>query len=210
MVSHLTKHPSVATAYAAYTNQGFLLREAGLVAKLLLADMSREAILHEVVEGDLFQLAAVASRRTTLQVLLRRFEGAPASLLTQLSEGVPELRRLTNLYLIFLKHRLLREFVAEVLLDAASRLSYVVTKGDVNAFMVFKRSQVDELQGWSEATVGKAQSNLVNLCINAGILEKESAGLIVQLQSVPASLRDELEAAGRQNFRRLLLDQAVL
>ena len=209
MVSNLNQHPAVETAYAAYTNQGFLLREAGLVAELLLANMSREAILHEVVEGDLFQLASVASRKTTLQVLLRRFEGAPPSLLSQLS-GSPELRRLTNLYLIFLKHRLLREFVAEVLLDAASRLSYVVTKGDVNVFMVFKRSQVDELERWSEATATKAQSNLVNLCVNAGILEKNAAGLMVQLQNVPAALSSELRAAGRQSFRRLLLDQAVL
>ncbi len=49
-------------------------------------------------------------------------------MLTLLSEGSLELRRLTNAYLILLKHRLLREFIAEVMTRGGQfRLSYTVT-----------------------------------------------------------------------------------
>jgi hypothetical protein len=131
-------------------------------------------------------------------------------MLTLLSEGSLDLRRLTNTYLILLKHRLLREFIAEVILESASRLSYTVPQTEVNAFMVFKRNQVPEIEGWSESTVGKVRSSLLNLCVNAGLLKKVAAGWSIQTQHVPTALREELASAQRQKFLRLLLDPEAI
>lgn len=210
MMATIEKHPPVQQTYAAYTQQGFLLREVGLVAERLIAGIPEAELKQEVLEDDLFQLASAASRKTALMAIRRRLEGVPISLLTLLSEGSLDLRRLTNTYLILLKHRLLREFIAEVILEAASRLSYTVPQAEVNAFMVYKRNQVPEIEGWSEATVGKVRSSLVNLCVNAGLLERVASGWSIQTQHVPAALREELAGAQRQRFLRLLLDPEAI
>lgn len=210
MMDTMQRHPPVQQTYAAYTQQGFLLREVGLVAERLLAGVTEAELKREVVEDDLFQLASAASRKTALTAIRQRLEGVPTPMLTLLSEGSLDLRRLTNTYLILLKHRLLREFIVEVVLEAASRLSYTVPQAEVNAFMVFKRNQVPEIEGWSEATVGKVRSSLVNLCVNAGLLEKVAAGWSIQTQHLPTALREELASAQRQKFRRLLLDPEAI
>jgi hypothetical protein len=198
-------HPPVQQRYLARTNQGFLLREVSLVAERLLAGATKDELSRDVVAADLFQLPSVESRKTTLQAVRKRLEGVPLPLLAFLDEGSLDLRRLTNLYLILLQNRLLREFIAEVVLEALSRFAYTVPPSEVNAFMVHKRNQVPEIDAWSEATLEKARSNLVNLCVSAGLLQKVKGDLSVQPQSVPPALREELASAQRQEFLRLLL-----
>lgn len=206
----MIEHPPIRRTYAAFTNQGFLLREVSCTAELLQSNATETDVRREVVENDLYQLASKASRKTSVNAVLRRLEAVPPSLLEFLAHGSLDLRRLTNLYLILLQHRLLREFVAEVVLEALSRFAYQVPNTEVSAFMTHKRNQVPEIDNWSEATLGKARSNLVNICVSAGLLHREAGGWSIQPQSVPASLRQELTDAERQKFLRLLLDPEVI
>ena len=55
--------------------------------------------------------------------------------------GNPDTRRLTILFLILREHRLLRELIAEVLLDKIKGFDYVVTPGDLRTFFEGKRDQ---------------------------------------------------------------------
>ncbi len=59
----MQRHPPVQQTYAAYTQQGFLLREVGLVAERLLAGVTETELKQEVLEGDLFQLASTPTER---------------------------------------------------------------------------------------------------------------------------------------------------
>jgi hypothetical protein len=202
----MVEHPPVRRAYAAFTNQGFLLREVSLTADLLRQGRARSEVRREVVEHNLYQIASMASRKTTVNAVLGRLEAVPTSLLEHLAEGSLDLRRLTNLYLVLLQHRLLREFIAEVVLEAFSRFSYLVSQAEVNAFMTHKRHQIPEIDSWSELTRQKSRSNIVNLCVSAELLHKEEEGWSIQPQSVPPALQQELLDAERQLFLRLLLD----
>lgn len=210
MIEVMTTHPPIRQNYAAFTNQGFLLREVGVVAERLLHGVTEKEIQQAILEHNLFQLSSGKSRQTILKAVFKRLENVPTSLLEPLAEGSLDLRQLTNLYLILLQHRLLREFIAEVVLEAFSRFSYLVPPTEVNAFMTHKRNQVPEIDGWSEATLGKARSNLVNICVSAGLLQKEGDGWSIQTQSVPLVLQQELIDAGRQKFLRLLLDPEAI
>jgi hypothetical protein len=206
MMGVMIEHPPIRQSYAAFTNQGFMLREVSLTADLLRHGSARAEIRREAVEHDLYQIASMASRKTTVNAVLSRLEAVPPSLLEHLAEGSLDLRRLTNLYLVLLQHRLLREFIAEVVLEAFSRFSYLVSQAEVNAFMTHKQHQIPEIDSWSELTRQKSRSTLVNLCVSAGLLHREGEGLSIQPQSVPPALRQELLDAERQLFLRLLLD----
>ena len=210
MVGVMTEHPPVRQSYAAFSNQGFLLREVGLVAGLLLTGTPKEEVRRDILERDLFQLDAAKSRQTLLRAVLWRLDGAPPALLEFSAHGSLELRRLTNLYLLLLQHRLLREFLAEVVLESLDRFSYLVPPTEAGAFMTRKRDESADVGGWSEATLAKARSNLVNFCLSAGLLTRDADGYGVHPQSVPGTLRDELIAAGRRGFLRLLLDPETL
>ena len=96
------------------------------------------------------------------------------------------------------------------MLEALSRFTYLVPPTEVGAFMTHKCNQVSDIHGWSEATLGKSRSNLVNICVSAGLLQREAGGWSIQPQSVPLALRQELIGAGRESFLRLLLDPEAI
>jgi len=178
---------------------------------MLLAGEDRNEVLRAVREDDLFQLRAAKSRQTIGTAVLARLEGVHEPLLGFLAQGGTELRRLTNLYLILLQRRLLREFVAEVLVEARRRLATTITAAEVNVFMELKRAQAPIINAWSEGTLAKSRSNMVNVCIEAGLLSQQDRKTYgVHPQWVPRLLRDELATADRSSYLALLLDSESL
>lgn len=202
--------PSPKQTYAANTHQGFFLREITFVAARLREDASLEAIQREVMDENAFQLSSRASRIKTLQTVKARLHDASPALVALLAEGSHNLRSLANLYLILVQHRLLRDFIAEVLLESLRRMDATVTAGDVRAFMVHKREQVPSVEAWSQETADKVRSSLVNVCVHAGLLEKSGKNWVVRPQYVPQALREELIQAGRPHYLPLLLDEGTL
>ena len=199
-------HPPVVTRYAAFSNQGFLLREVGLVASLLLTGASVQTVKTEVLEQDLFQLASPSSRQTLLTAVTSRLGGVDETLLGFLADGGLVLRRLTNLYLVLLRHRLLREFVAEVLQEELLRFRSELARAEVNSFFQRKRVQETVVGGWSPQTLAKSRSNIVTICADAGLLERVPPDRqIIVPQLVPQTLRASLKQAGREAFLPLLL-----
>lgn len=204
-------HPPIRTKYAAYTNQGFLLREVVVAAGLCMSGDSASDILKSVRDDDLFQLRTAKSRQTIGSAVMARLEGVGAPLLALLAEGSADVKRLTNLYLILLQHRLLRELTAGVLVDARRRLASTISNAEVNAFLEQKRSDEPAVAAWSDETLQKSRSNMLNVSVAAGLLEEiDRRTFSLRPQWVPKPLRDELAAAGRTGFLPLLLDSEVL
>jgi hypothetical protein len=200
-------HPPVHDRYAAFTNQGFLLREVIIAAGRRTAGEGANDLLRAIRADDLFQLRAIQSRETIGAAVVNRLAGVDGSLLTLLAEGSADVQRCANFYLILLQHRLLRELIAEVLIDARKRLATSVTSADVSAFFTQKRTTEPAVAGWSEATLQKARSNMLRICVAAGVLGALKHGAFaLHPQWVPTPLRDELTNAGREAFLPLLLD----
>ena len=205
------QHPALRVTYSALTNQGFLLRETVEAASRLAAGAQAEDVLKQVKEHDLFQLRTVKSRQTIGNAVLTRLDGVPPRLLRLLVDGGSDVQRLTNLYLILVQHRLLREFLLEVVHDALRRLATVVTMDEVNVFIEHKREQHAAVGSWSDQTLQKARSNMLNVCASADLLTRvDRASYAVKAQWVPKVLRDELKAVDREVFLRMLLDSETL
>jgi hypothetical protein len=203
-------YPKPSKEYAAFTNVGFQLQEVIALSQMVLAGRSAEQIRIQVLEDDLLQLPSIQSRRTIAREVLSRLNGVPTVLLEFLTDGSYDLRRLTNLYLLLLKHRLLREFAGEVLVEQLRSLDPQLTTKEVNVFVELKRSQIPAIRSWSDSTVKKAQSNLLRMYEAAGLLVSSGGATSIQIQIVPRSLRAEIEAAGHGSYLRLMLDEASI
>ncbi|MEH1956424.1 BrxA family protein [Nostoc sp.] len=196
------------TAYAARTNHAFVLTETLRVAELMYQGATQEDIRQRVLVDDLFQLRSQVSRERALQTILKRLQQVPEEYIQLIATSNPDTRRFTILFLILQEHRLLRELIAEVLLDKIKGFDYVVTTADLRTFFEGKRDQNSTVAAWSNSTYKKAASNTLLVLVNAGLLQPTSPRGNYQIRSVPvpSALRQQLLADGLAHYLTLMLD----
>ncbi|MBD2597911.1 DUF1819 family protein [Nostoc spongiaeforme FACHB-130] len=196
------------TAYAARTDNAFVLTETITVAELMYLGATHEDIRQRVLIGDLFQLRSQVSRERALQTILKRLHQVPEAYIKLIATGNPDIRRLTILFLILREHRLLRELIAEVLLDKIKTFDYFLTSADLRTFFEGKRDQSSTVGAWSDSTYKKAISNTVLVLVNAGLLQPKSPRGNYQIRAVPvpSPLRQQLLADGLGHYLTLMLD----
>ncbi|NDJ24447.1 DUF1819 family protein [Nostoc sp. B(2019)] len=196
------------TAYAARTNHAFVLTETLRVAELMYQGATQEDIRQRVLIEDLFQLRSQVSRERALQTVLKRLQQVPEDYIQLIATGNPDTRRFTILFLILREHRLLRELIAEVLLDKIKGFDYVVNTADLRTFFEGKRDQNSTVAAWSDSTYKKAASNTLLVLVNAGLLQPMSPRGNYQIRSVPVPsvLRLQLLADGLGYYLTLMLD----
>lgn len=196
------------TAYAARTNHAFVLTETLRVAELMYQGATQKDIRQRVLVEDLFQLRSQVSRERALQTVLKRLQQVAEEYIQLIATGNPDTRRFTILFLILREHRLLRELIAEVLLDKIKGFDYVVTTADLRTFFEGKRDQNSTVAAWSDSTYKKAASNTLLVLVNAGLLQPTSPRGNYQIRSVPvpSALRQQLLADGLAHYLTLMLD----
>ncbi len=196
------------TAYAARTNNAFVLTETVTIAELMHQGATHEDIRQRVLVEDLFQMRSQVSRERALQTILKRLHQVPEAYIKLIATGNPDTRRLTILFLILREHRLLRELIAEVLLDKLKGYDYVVTLPELRTFFEGKRDQNSTVAAWSNSTYKKAASNTVLVLVNAGLLQLTSPRGNYQIRAVPvpSPLRQQLLADGLGHYLTLMLD----
>ncbi len=196
------------TAYAARTNNAFVLTETVTVAELMHQGATPDDIRRQVLTEDLFQLRSLVSRERALQTIFKRLNQVPSAYIQLIATGNTDIRRYTTFFLILREHRLLRELIIEVLIDKIKAFDYVVTAVDLRSFFEFKRSQSPTVAAWSDSTYKKAASNTVQILVNAGLLQSVSqrGNYEIRALPIPSALRQQLIADGLGNYLTLMLD----
>lgn len=196
------------TAYSARTSHAFVLTETVAIAELMYQGATQEDIRQLVLVEDLFQLRSQVSRERALQTILKRLTLVPKAYIQLIATGNPDTRQLTILFLILREHRLLRELIAEVLLDKIQGFDYVITSADLRTFFERKRNQNSTVAAWSESTYKKVASNTVLVLVNAGLLQPTSLKGNYQIRAVPvpSALRQQLLADRLGHYLTLMLD----
>ncbi len=195
------------TTYAARTNNAFVLTETVTVAELIHQGATEDDIRRQVLVEDLFQLRSQASREQALQTILKRLHQVPESYVKIIATGNIDIRRYTILFLILREHRLLRELIAEILLDKINAFDYVVTAADLRTFFEGKREQ-STIAAWSDSTYKKVISSTVKVLVNAGLLQPSSQRGNYEIRSIPipSVLREQLLSDGFGSYLALMLD----
>ncbi|MEL7357899.1 MAG: DUF1819 family protein [Cyanobacteria bacterium J06560_6] len=196
--------------YKAQTKHVFPLAETVAVAKLLVEGDSRADIRRKVLEEDLFELRSQSSREGALRTILRRLDNLPQAYLELLANGNSDTRRFTLLFLVLREHRLLRELIAEVVVEKLKGLNLLVTSTDLKTFFDAKREQEITLAQWSDSTFQKAASNALLVLVRAGLLQPQPAGgkrgnYEIRAVPLPAALRQQLVLDGYEPYLALML-----
>lgn len=196
------------TVYAARTSHAFVVTETVTVAELMYQGATQEDIRQQVLVKDLFQLRSYVSRERALQTVLKRLTLVPEVYVQLIATGNLDTRRFSILFLILREHRLLRELIAEVLLDKIQGFDYVVTSADLRTFFEGKRDQNSTVAAWSESTYKKVASNTVLVLVNAGLLQSMSLKRNYQIRAIPlpSALRQQLLADRLEHYLTLMLD----
>jgi hypothetical protein len=197
--------------YKAQTNHVFPLTETVAVARLLVQGSSKADIRRQVLEEDLFELRSRSSREGALQAVLRRLDQLPYEYLELLAQGNSDTKRLTLLFLVLREHRLLRELIAEVLVEKLKGLDPTLTATDLKAFFDTKREQEAILAQWSDSTFQKATSNTVLVLVRSGLLqplqaEDTKGSYEIRAVPSPAALRQQLISDGYGKYLTLMLN----
>ena len=203
-IAHLVS----AVEYKAQTKHVFPLAETVLVAKLLLQGHTRAEIRQKVLEEDLFELRSPASRAGALQIIFRRLDKVPREYVELLANGNSDTRRATLLFLILREHRLLKELIAEVLIEKLRAFTPVLTAMDLKTFFYAKRDQESALFEWSDSTFQKAASNTLLVLVKASLLQPLQPKGKYEIRAVPtpAALRQQLMADGYEQYLTLMLN----
>lgn len=190
---------------SAVTNQPFMLQEIIQVARMLEDGLSWEQIQTQILEENALQIRSLATRKNVINGLRGRLLDAPPEILALLTSSTLDAARLTNFYLCLRRFRLLRELMAELIWDRASRQVTELTAFETDQFFSRKREQQPELARWSEETFAKVRSNTLNLAVEAGLLQGRGPWHL-QRQILPPVLRLTLESLGDQAYLKLLLE----
>jgi Putative inner membrane protein (DUF1819) len=196
------------TAYADRTNHAFALTETVTVAELIYQGATEDDIRHQILVEDLFQLRSQVSREGALQTILKRLHQVPEIYVKLIATGNIDIRRYTILFLILREHRLLRELVAQMLLDKIKAFDYVVTAADLRTFFEGKREQSATVAAWSDSTYKKVISSTVRVLVNAELLQPTSQRGNYEIRSIPipSVLRQQLLNDGFGHYLALMLD----
>jgi hypothetical protein len=186
------------TYSASLTREQFLFKETRIVAELMVEGFDEVAIYERIVLENLFQLPTEKSVRSLIRPCVRRLKGleddeAVHVIATQTAQTARQL----CLYAMMRDSRLVAEFMVTVVGEKYRQHNPNFSRGDVNIFFLQLAEQNEQVAAWSNYTVGKLGSVLMNILVqneylaNARAKELQPVSLVSQVAAVIKRNHDE-------------------
>lgn len=174
------------------TREQFMFREMRVTARLYSAGSSEEEIIAKIIQENLFQYPTERETRGKCRVALRRLGhiSGSAFLLDALAEGSIEDARRVALVAMMCDSRLVAEFMVEVVGGKLGSLDRSLTQKDVNLFFAQLGQKDERVAMWSDATVKRIKSVLMNVLRETGYLEGKGSETLQ-----PVLVSEEFETA---------------
>ena len=178
---------------AALTREQFLFRETRIVAQLIEEGLTDEAIYQKIAAENLFQLPTEKSTRSRARPCVRRLRGLEDPLAVHAIACQPATAaRQLCLYAMMRDSRLTAEFMVDVIGGKYRQHDKNLSRADIRIFFLHLAEQNDQAAAWSDATVGKLSSVLMNLLLQNGYLATARAKEL-QIVSLHPAVRDAIE-----------------
>lgn len=194
--------------YITYTRCLFAFTETVKIASLLERGETLENIHDLVLQKDLLQIRSLASRKSSLRIILKRLNLLSERYIQFIVTDNIDLQRFTIFWTILREHRLLRELIKEVIIEKLYRLERVVSDRDLHDFFLAKYEQQEVIRSWSESTYQKTASHIVTTLVRAGLLYPIQYRKQYEIRPapLPRELRHQLIADGWEHYLLLMLD----
>ena len=194
--------------YITYTRCLFAFTETVKIASLLERGETLENIRDLVLLKDLLQIRSLASRKSSLRIILKRLNLLSGQYIQFIASDNIDLQRLTIFWTILREHRLLRELIREVIIEKLYRLEKVVSDRDLHDFFLAKYEQQEVIRSWSESTYQKTASHIITTLVRAGLLYPIQYRKQYEIRPapLPRELRHQLISDGWEHYLLLMLD----
>ena len=185
----------------ALTREQFMFREMRIVARLKRQGLSDAEIENEVFCENLFQYPTERELRSKCRAALKRVNCIAHSpeLVEILAEGPLVEAKQAALVAMMAQSRLLAEFMIEVVGEKYRLLDGTLTVKDVNLFFLRLRESDEDVAGWSDSTVKRIKSVLMNVLRENGYLEKTGSETLYPV-AISGAFEQALRDAGLQRF----------
>ena len=180
---------------AGFTSEGWFQNEMNIVTSLKAEGLSRNEIIEEILEENLFQLRSETSIKKRFRTVYRRSE----TLNTELSKFYIEGSRLDQKALLlysFLKcYRLPYEFLNEVILYNYQHNNSSIQYIDIEFFIERKEGESDIVSKWRPETKKRLRSSILMFFRESGLLQKDKTG---RYKITPLHISSNLKAYAKE------------
>lgn len=171
---------SAVTNYArkdgSLTHEHFQLQEFIQTAQLRAEGLTNEEILSKAKEENIFQFPTRSQIPMFTRGMLNRLDSLESeSLIDLAARGPRDQAALVNLYAMMRVYDVIAAFMVEEIAERYLTLNYNIDTVDLNAFMTRYRSQNAEAGKWSDTTVKRIRSVLIEVLVRAGYLASNTS-----------------------------------
>ena len=148
------------------TREQFLFYEMRTTARLLQETSSHKEVIDRIVNENLFQYPTERSVRQMVRTCLKRLEALEdVELVQAIAEQPSNTAKQICLYSMMKKYRLIWDFMITVIGSKYRQQDFSFSRRDVLAFIMQLQEQDSYVAGWSEGTVKKIVSVLINMMV---------------------------------------------
>ena len=170
---------NIYTPYRTITREQFLFYEMRIVAKLLDEGKTKDQVVQEIYENNLFQYPTEKMIKNITHVCLNRFESVNSdAFIYIIAHESSTAAKQACLFLMMNYYRLVWEFMISVIGEKYRTKDFTLTKMDMNSFFSCLQEQVDSVSAWSDATVKKCKSVLKKILIENGYLDNSRSEVL--------------------------------
>ena len=181
---------------ASLTREPFLFREMRVTAREVLAGADDAAVAERIVSQNLYQYPTERSLRGMARACLRRLHLlGDADAVRSIAEAPAALSRQLCLYALMKDSRLVAECLVQVVGEKYRQHDPSLSRADVHAFFLRLQEQSDQVAAWSESTIQKLTSVLMNVLVQNGYLATPRSHDLQPVTAAPA-VRDLIKKNG--------------
>ena len=148
------------------TREQFLFYEMRTTARLLQETSNHKEVMDRIVNENLFQYPTERSVRQMVRTCLKRLEALEdAELVKAIAEQPSNTAKQICLYSMMKKYRLIWDFMITVIGSKYRQQDFSFSRRDVLAFFMQLQEQDSYVAGWSEGTVKRIVSVLINMMV---------------------------------------------
>ncbi len=156
----------------ALTREQFLFYEIRTVSMLMCRGMSREDIILQIQNENLFQFPTERMIKSIASTCFKRIDALESEVLVyHLSNAPIEVAKQINLYAIMRQNAIAWDFMTDIIGEKFRTQQFDFSSKDMNVFFMELQQQVPKMAEWSELTLKKIKQVLRKFLVECEYLD---------------------------------------
>lgn len=174
------------------TGGSLLVRESRIVARLLVKPYTPDKVKAIILEDNLFQNHSASTTRRYSNLILLRVQKLTTTQLHLIADGTDETTRLMLFAAVLKAHKLVLDFVREVLFDKVRCYEPSLSKMDWTRFIEQRETIDTEVGKWTDSSRKKIGQVIIRILSEAGFLS-DTRSMTIQFPCIPFDVADSLQ-----------------